>query len=107
EEARSAEAAGAGYVSAGAMFATRTKHNAGPAAGEPPLRAGRAASSLPRGVIGGITPQAGAPLYAAGADGVCVGSAILQAPDPAEAARAFRRADPDKCSDKGRTGRVW
>jgi thiamine-phosphate pyrophosphorylase len=107
EEARSAEAAGAGYVSAGPMFATRTKHNAGPAAGEPLLRAVRAASSLPVVVIGGITAESVAALYAAGADGVCVGSAILKAPDPAEAARAFRRADPDQCSDKGRTGRVW
>jgi thiamine-phosphate pyrophosphorylase len=91
EEARSAEAAGAGYVSAGPMFDTRTKHNAGPAAGEPLLRSVRAATRLPLVVIGGITPESTAALYAAGADGVCVGSAILTAPDPAEVARAFDR----------------
>jgi thiamine-phosphate pyrophosphorylase len=88
-EAKTAAAHGASYVSAGPMFATSTKLNAGPAAGEPLLRGVRAATRLPLVVIGGITPARSAALFAAGADGVCVGSAILSAPDPEAAARAF------------------
>jgi thiamine-phosphate diphosphorylase len=88
-EAETAALQGASYVSAGPMFATSTKGNAGPAAGEPLLRSVRAATTLPLVVIGGITPQTSAALYAAGADGVCVGAAILCAPEPEAAARAF------------------
>jgi hydroxyethylthiazole kinase/thiamine-phosphate diphosphorylase len=89
QEARLATSDGASYVSAGPMFQTTTKSNAGPAAGEPLLRSVRTATRLPLVVIGGITaPRAGA-LYAAGADGVCVGAAILRSPDPEAAARAF------------------
>ncbi len=89
EEAHTAAAQGASYVSAGPMFATFTKLDAGPAAGEPLLRGVRAATRLPLVVIGGITPQRSVALFAAGADGVCVGAAILRAPDPEVAARAF------------------
>src|SRR5438132_10225833 len=88
-EAHQATSQGASYVSAGPMFATPTKSNAGPAAGEALLRSVRAATRLPLVVIGGITPQNSAPLFAAGADGVCVGAAILRAPDPEFAARSF------------------
>jgi len=89
EEARDAEAAGASYVSAGPMFATATKSDAGPAAGVALLRAVRAATNLPLVVIGGITADRSAELIGAGADGVCVASAILRAPDPEAAALAF------------------
>jgi thiamine-phosphate pyrophosphorylase len=88
-EAQRATAEGASYVSAGPMFATTTKANAGPAAGEPLLRAVRAATHLPLVVIGGITAERAPALFAAGADGVCVGSAIVRAADPEAAARAF------------------
>lgn len=88
-EARLAEEAGASYVSAGPMFETSTKADAGPAAGEPLLRAVRAATRLPLVAIGGVTAERAPALYRAGADGVCVGSAILRAPDPEAAARAF------------------
>ncbi len=92
QEARLAASDGASYVSAGPMFQTTTKSNAGPAAGEPLLRSVRTATRLPLVVIGGITaPRAGA-LYAAGADGLCVGAAILRSPDPEAAARAFLEA---------------
>jgi thiamine-phosphate pyrophosphorylase len=92
QEARHATSDWASYVSAGPMFQTTTKSNAGPAAGEPLLRSVRAATRLPVVVIGGITaPRAGA-LYAAGADGVCVGAAILRSDDPEAAARAFLEA---------------
>src|SRR5438067_4486107 len=89
QEARIAASQGASYVSAGPMFATSTKADAGPAAGEALLRGVRAANALPLVVIGGITPQRSAALYAAGADGVCVGAAIVRASDPEAAARAF------------------
>jgi thiamine-phosphate pyrophosphorylase len=89
QEAHMATSQSASYVSAGPMFATSTKANAGPAAGEQLLRSVRAATGLPLVVIGGITPQNSAALFAAGADGVCVGAAILRAPDPEAAARAF------------------
>lgn len=91
-EALAATLQGASYVSAGPMFATSTKANAGPAAGLPLLRAVRAATKLPLVVIGGITTEQVTPLMAAGADGVCVGSAILRAGDPATAARGFAAA---------------
>jgi thiamine-phosphate pyrophosphorylase len=89
QEAHMATSQGASYVSAGPMFATSTKANAGPAAGESLLRSVRAATPLPLVVIGGITPQRAAALFAAGADGVCVGAAIVRAADPEAAARAF------------------
>jgi thiamine-phosphate diphosphorylase len=89
QEAHTAASQGASYVSAGPMFATSTKSNAGPAAGEALLRDVHAATRLPLVVIGGITPERSAALFAAGADGVCVGAAILRAEDPETAARAF------------------
>jgi thiamine-phosphate pyrophosphorylase len=89
QEAHQATSQGASYVSAGPMFATSTKSNAGPAAGEALLRSVRAATPLPLVVVGGITPERAAALYAAGADGVCVGAAIVRAADPEAAARAF------------------
>src|SRR5579859_7667693 len=89
QEAHQATSEGASYVSAGPMFATSTKSNAGPAAGEALLRSVRAATRLPLVVIGGITAERCARLYAAGADGVCVGAAIVRAPEPEVAARAF------------------
>lgn len=88
-EAHQATIEGASYVSAGPMFATTTKSNAGPAVGEGLLRSVRPATALPLIVIGGITAERSAPLYAAGADGVCVGAAIIRAADPEAAARAF------------------
>ena len=89
QEAHMATSQSASYVSAGPMFATSTKANAGPAAVENLLRGVRAATGLPLVVIGGITPQRSAALFAAGADGVCVGAAIIRGPDPEAAARAF------------------
>jgi len=89
QEARIAAGQGASYVSAGPMFATSTKSNAGPAAGETLLRGVHAATGLPLVVIGGITPERSAALFAAGADGVCVGAAIVRAADPERVARAF------------------
>ncbi len=88
-EARAAERAGASYVSAGPMFATATKADAGPAAGTALLREVRAATALPLVAIGGITVERAREILAAGADGVCVARGILGEADPERAARAF------------------
>src|SRR5215207_9877368 len=92
QEARIATAQGASYVSAGPMFASATSTTASPAAGESLLRSVRAATRLPLVVIGGITAERASALYAAGADGVCVGAAILRAADTEAAASAFAAA---------------
>lgn len=91
-EATAAAARGASYVSAGPMFATATKRDAGPAAGTALLAEVRRATALPLVAIGGIRAEHAAALYAAGADGLAVGAAILLADDPARAAGAFAAA---------------
>jgi len=90
QEARMATAQGASYVSAGPMFPPSTKASADPAAGDALLRSVRAATRVPLVVIGGITAERAPALYAAGADGVCVGAAILRTPDIEAAAGAFK-----------------
>ncbi|MDE3112904.1 MAG: thiamine phosphate synthase [Chloroflexota bacterium] len=79
----------AAYLSAGPMYATTTKDDAGPAAGPDLVRAIRRVTTLPLVAIGGITHDRVRELVAAGADGVCVASAILRAADPRAAAAAF------------------
>src|SRR5919199_3303235 len=56
QEAHMAACQGASYVSAGPLFATPTKANAGPAGGEGLLRSVRAATRPPLGGIGGNPP---------------------------------------------------
>jgi thiamine-phosphate pyrophosphorylase len=50
------------------------------------------AGGVPVFPIGGITPANAGDLVRAGARRVAVGSAVLDAPDPAEAVRALERA---------------
>lgn len=88
-EATLAERLGASYVSAGPMYTTRTKADAGAAVGPALLREVRAATHLPLVAIGGIAAANVRELFAAGADGVCVASGILGAADPEAAARAY------------------
>lgn len=92
DEAKLAAAAGASYLSAGPVFSTRTKPDAGPPAGLELIRRIRAASPLPLTGIGGIGIDTVAAVVAAGADGVAVAGAILAADDPQTAARALRAA---------------
>jgi thiamine-phosphate pyrophosphorylase len=89
EEARQAEADGADYLGVGPMFATHTKPDAGAPVGPERLRAIKHAVRIPVFGIGGITLQNAPAVLAAGADGICVISAIVGAPDPEAAARAF------------------
>lgn len=88
-EAREAERRGASYVSAGPMYATSTKHDAGPAAGPRLVAEVRAATRLPVVAIGGIAPEHVRDLLAAGADGVCVASGILGGRNVEAATRAY------------------
>lgn len=89
ESARRAVAQGADYVAFGSVFASPTK----PAAVRAPLTLFAAARALgvPLVAIGGITLENAPRLVAAGADCLAVISAVFDAPDPAEAARAFAR----------------
>jgi thiamine-phosphate pyrophosphorylase len=89
-QAERAIAAGAAYVAIGPVFATPTKP------GRPPVtleyvRWAAARVHLPWFAIGGIALENLEAVLAAGARRICVVSAILNAPDVAEACRAFRR----------------
>jgi thiamine-phosphate pyrophosphorylase len=91
-EARRAFAEDASYVVVGPVFPTASKPGH-PGAGLQTLaHLARIVAPVPVFAIGGLTPQRVAPVLAAGAHGVAVRSAILGAPDPALAARAFAGA---------------
>lgn len=85
EGAIGAEAAGASYLILGTIFPTGS-HPDAPGAGLDLVR--RVCDSIRRPVIaiGGMTAANAAAVRAAGATGVAVLSAILEAPDPARAA---------------------
>lgn len=90
EEALRAEADGADYVSASPVFATPTKPDAPPPTGLEGLRAIAEAVHVPVIAIGGINASSVEGVIRAGADGVAVISAVVAAPDIAEAARGLR-----------------
>lgn len=89
-DALAAQRAGADYLGVGAMFATATKPGARHI-GPPGLRRIAQAVTVPVVGIGGIHPGNAAVVVAAGADGVAVVSAVMDAEDPGEAARALCR----------------
>lgn len=89
DEAIRAEAEGADYLGVGPMFATATKPDAGTPVGPERLREIKQRVSIPVFGIGGITSENAVQVLQAGADGLCVISAILDAPDPTEATREF------------------
>ncbi len=88
--ARQAVAAGADYVAFGAFFPSGTKPGARRA--DPRLLRESATLGCTRVAIGGITPDNAAVLVAAGADLLAVIGGVFDAPDPAAALRAYRRA---------------
>ena len=90
--ARSARIEGASYLGVGPIFGTRSKHDAGPAIGVSVLKRRIAVSGLPVIGIGGIDVANAGSVIEAGASGVAVMSAILNASDPKAAARALRVA---------------
>ncbi|NCA69881.1 MAG: thiamine phosphate synthase [Sphingobacteriia bacterium] len=88
ERARAAEHAGASYVAFGSFFASATKPGACRAAPEL-LTAARQALGIPVVAIGGITPDNGGRLIAAGAHMLAVVSGVFAQPDLTAAARAY------------------
>lgn len=86
--AQDAVSDGADYVAFGSFFRSTTKPSAVPAPLSLLLEA-RRSLSVPIIAIGGITPQNGALLCAAGADMLAVAAGVFAAPDPEAAARAY------------------
>lgn len=80
--------AGADYIAFGSFFPSPTKPQAVRASTEL-LRRARNELDLPTVAIGGITPENGASLVAAGASLLAVISAVFATPDITRAARAF------------------
>jgi len=90
EQAARAIAAGADYLGVGPVYPTGTKPTAKPVTLEY-VRWAAAHVALPWFAIGGINASNLDTVLAAGARGVCIVSAILNAPDPARACREFKQ----------------
>ena len=89
-QAQRALDAGADYIAIGPVFATGTKPTAKPVTLEY-VRWAAANLTVPWFAIGGINLQTLNDVLAAGANRICVVSAILNAPDVAKACAEFRR----------------
>ncbi len=89
--ALTAEADGADYVQVGPIYETTSKPGVTPA-GLDLVTAVRDAVRIPVVAVGGIDATNAADVIAAGADGVAVIGAIMDAGDPAGAARELRAA---------------
>ena len=86
--AEAAVARGADYVAFGSFYPSRTKPRALRASLDL-LRAARARLPVPLVAIGGITPENGAALIAAGADALAVISGVFDQPDVEATARRY------------------
>ncbi len=82
---------GADFVHVGTLYATASKPGRAPA-GPELVRNVAAAVDIPVIGVGGISTQNAPTVMAAGAHGVAVISALLDAPDTSEAAQALTRA---------------
>ena len=91
DDARAAEHEGADFVIAGTVFISGSKPG-GSTIGLDGLRAICGAVAIPVIAIGGITAQNAGDAIGAGASGVAVIGAIMDAPDPRAAARELREA---------------
>lgn len=87
EQALRAKADGADYLGVGPVFATTTKLDAGRPTGLKIIREIKDAAGLPVAAIGGINRKNIAEVARSGADAAAVISAIICAPDMAEATR--------------------
>ena len=92
-ELRAAQSAGADYLASGSLYPTGTKRDATPL-DHAMFRSLAASAALPLVGIGGITAERAAEVAALGAAGVAVISGLWDAPDPAAAARLYRKAFP-------------
>ena len=90
DQGQRAVTAGADYIAIGPVFATGTKPGRAPCTLDY-VRWAAANLSVPWFAIGGITLANLDEVLAAGAQRICVVSAILNAPDVAEACREFQR----------------
>ena len=92
DAARRAVAAGADYIGCGAVFATRTKADAGAAIGVRRFREVARRVDVPVVAIGGVTVHSAPEVIAVGAAGCAVVGAVMGARDPDRAVRGFLRA---------------
>ena len=90
DQARPADLDLVDYVAHGPFAPTGTKPDAGPAVGLDGLGATRMRTGLPLVAIGGIGAANAGAAITAGADGVAVVSAIMQADDPERMASELR-----------------
>lgn len=110
EMARAAAAEGADYIGLGAMFATGSKESpvvVGPGLIREVL-SDPEASRVPHLAIGGIGPHNVAQVYAEGARGVAVSSAVCSDPDPERICRAilaYGSREPSEPHGSGEPGR--
>lgn len=93
EQARAAEAGGAGYIGFGAIYSGGLK-NVANAQGLDRLRTVRAAVKLPIVAIGGITETTVPDVLAAGADAVAIITDIVRAADLPAKVRALLALEP-------------
>jgi thiamine-phosphate pyrophosphorylase len=91
QEALSAEAEGADYVSVGPVFATTSKPDAGDAIGVAPIAEIKRTVARPVLAIGGINCENVDAAIAAGADGIAVISAVAEAENMAAATAELLR----------------
>ena len=100
-EAETSISHGADYIAVGAMYDTSSKANTRAAGIESLSQICSQIIDIPIVAIGGITLSNVDPILTAGADGICVISAIGQADDPEEQTRLFVQrittAQLDRC----------
>jgi thiamine-phosphate pyrophosphorylase len=84
------------YLGIGPVFPTISKDDAAPALGLEPFARLTARTSLPVVAIGGISLENASSIFAAGAAGLAVVSALSLATDPTAAARALRATKPHR-----------
>jgi thiamine-phosphate pyrophosphorylase len=91
EQVKEAADGGANYLGFGPIFPTGTKQDHEPVVGIDGLRLIRPLTRLPLFAIGGMTLENATAAIQAGADGIAVISAVLDAPDVAATIRNFMR----------------
>lgn len=91
EEALKAEKDGADYVALSPVFDTLSKADADPGHGLDMLSRIKSAVKIPVYAIGGINRENARSVVDAGADAICVISAVVSQKDPAEAAESLKR----------------
>ncbi len=90
DEVAEANALDVDYVAVSPVYGTPTKTDTAEPFGLEGLRKAAALSRHPVVAIGGMNERTAADVFAAGADGIAVVSAICSAPDPCAAARRLR-----------------